>query len=174
MKGLLLAIAALAGPAQAQPQPCLTAPEAESLAAVALPEILRQTGTVCAARLPANSVLRRPSSPFLARYDAEADRAWPAAQAAIGKLSDPAAATLLQSQFARPLLSSIVAPLIVGRVALKDCGTIDRLVTLLEPLPARNVAAVIVTSLQYLRATRPPAGTKNPVAALPLCPGGDR
>jgi hypothetical protein len=106
---------------------------------------------------------------MLQRYDAEADRAWPVARAAIVKLSDPAAELMLQSQYARPLLSSIVVPMIVGRVAVKDCGTIDRLVALLEPLPPRNTAGVIVTTLQYLRDARAPAGSSNPVAGLPLC-----
>ena len=46
---------------------------------------------------------------------------------------------------------------------------IDRLVTLLAPLPPRNTAGVIVTTLHYLRDARQPAGAKNPVAALPLC-----
>lgn len=162
---LLLLAAAPTAPAR----PCLTGPEAEALAAVALPDIIRQTGATCAATLPAASLLRRTASPLLQRYDAEADRAWPAARGAIVKLSDPAASALLQSDFARPLLTSIVAPMIVGRIALNDCGTIDRLVTLLEPLPPRNVAGVIVTSLRYLRSVRPPAGGNNPVAALPLC-----
>lgn len=173
MRAALLLLAALAGPMQPQPRPCLTAPEAEALATVALPDIIRQTGTTCAARLPADSLLRRAASSMLQRYDAEADRAWPAARGAIAKLSDPTAAALLGSEYARPLLSSIVTSLIVGRIATKDCGTIDRLVTLLEPLPPRNVAGLIVTTLQYLRTAKQPAGT-NPIAGLPLCTTGAR
>lgn len=164
----------IAGTAQAAERPCLASAEAEALATVALPDIIRQAGTVCAPQLPATSLLRRPSSPLLQRYDAEADRAWPAARASIIKLSNPAANALLQSDYARPLLTSLVAPLIVGRIAVKDCSMIDRLVTLLEPLPPRNTAGVIVTFLQYLRTAKPPAGGTNPVAALPLCAGGGR
>ena len=153
-------------PASAQ-QPCLSSVEAESLAAVALPEILRQTGVVCAAQLSATSPLRRRASPLLKRYDAEADRAWPAARAAIVKLSNPTAEALLVSAYARPLLAALVAPLIVGRIAARDCDTIDRLVTLLEPLPPRNTAGVIVAALRYAKRVR--TGERNPVAALPLC-----
>lgn len=167
MKALLALLAVAAQPAE---RPCLTAPEAEALATVALPDIIRQAGIACAGQVPATSLLRRPSSAMLTRYDAEADRAWPAARAAIVKLSDPAADALLGSQFARPLLSTLVAPLIVGRIAVKDCPTLDRLMTLLEPLPPRNVAGVIVTALQYARGARAPAGVRNPVAELPLCP----
>ncbi|WP_419808205.1 hypothetical protein [Sphingomonas sp.] len=159
-----LMLATAAAPAQ---QPCLSPPEAESLAAVALPEIMRQTGTVCAAQLAAASPLRRRPNPLLQRYQAEADRAWPAARAAIVKLSNPTAEALLGSDYARPLLASLVAPLIVGRINPRDCPTIDRLVTLLEPLPPRNTAGVIVAALRYAKRAQP--GDRNPVAALPLC-----
>ncbi|WP_425229664.1 hypothetical protein [Sphingomonas sp.] len=160
-----LLLTAAAPPADA----CLTDSEAQALASAALPEILRQTGTACATRLPATSLLRRTPSPLLGRYDAEADRAWPAARAALVKLSNPTADALLGSAYARPLLASLVAPLIVGRIALRDCGTVDRLVTLLEPLPPANAAGVIVTALRYA-AAQPSPGARNPVATLPLCP----
>lgn len=163
MKLLLLA-AVLVQPA---PRPCLTTAEAEALAIVALPDILRQTGVRCAAQLPANSVLRRADGPLLARYAAEADRAWPAARAALVKVTDPAVAGLLDSELARPLLSTLVTPQIVGRIALKDCRTIDRLVLQLEPLPPRNVAGVVVTALQHAAANRRPGDT---TPQLPLCP----
>lgn len=166
MKALMLA-AALASPAP--PRPCLSQSEAEAVALVALPEIIRQTGVACAAELPATSLLRRERSPMLVRYDAEAARAWPAARGAVVKLSGPSADALLGSDLARPLLTTLIAPLIVGRVAAKDCGTIDRLVTALEPLPPRNTASVIVTTLQYLQAQKPKAAA-NPAASLPLCP----
>ena len=162
MKVLLLA-AALASPAP--PRPCLTSAEAEAVALVAMPEIIRQTGVACAAQLPATSLVRRTQSPLLQRYDAEADRAWPGARAAIVKVTDAQAAALLGSDYARPLLTTLIAPLIVGRVAAKDCGTIDQLVMSLEPLPPRNVAGVVVTAIRYLQAR----GERN-VAALPLCP----
>ena len=165
MKVLLLLLAA-ANPATVA-RPCLTPPEAEAIALVALPELVRQTGVTCAAQLPATSLVRRTASPMLQRYDAEAERAWRAARAAIVKLSDPAAESLLGSQFARPLLVTLIVPLLVGRIATKDCGTIDRLVTQLEPLPPRNLAGVVVTAIQYL-ATQKRAD--NPVATLPLCP----
>lgn len=154
--------AALAGPAP--PRPCLTAPEAEAVAVVAMPEVIRQTGAACAGELPATSLLRRERSAMLDRYDAEATRAWPAARGAVARLAGPGAEAMLGSELARPLLTTLIAPLIVGRVAAKDCGTIDRLVAALEPLPPRNTASVVVTALQYLSTRRPDA------ARLPLCP----
>ena len=163
-----VAIASLiASPAAAQTR-CITTPEAESMALVALPDLLRQTGTVCVGRLPAASSLRNPQSRLIARYEAEATRAWPVARGAIVKLSDPAVDAMLDSSFARPLLTSLLVPLLVGRIAPVDCGTIDRLVALLDPLPPRNTAGIIVATLQYLKA-RKAKGDRVSVPDLPLC-----
>ncbi|WP_375395837.1 hypothetical protein [uncultured Sphingomonas sp.] len=157
--------------AAAPPQPariCLTDPEAQAMVLVAMPDILRETGRLCAARLPEASPFRRADGALIGRYQSTADQAWPAARAAIVKLSDPAADILLQSDYARPLLTSIIVPLIVGRIAVRDCTTIDRLVTNLAPLPPRNIAGIVITTLQYLK--RQKAGGKAAdVPDLPLC-----
>lgn len=167
----LLAAAMLAGaaPAEAAPPPCLAPPEAEAIVAVALPDVLAETGRVCTGRLSAGSPLLHSDGPFLRRFQAEADRAWPAARSAIGKLSLDLAQPLLQSDYARPLLTSLLTPLLVGRIAVKDCGTIDRFVTELAPLPAHNVAAVVVTMLGYLRDEKA-RGKNVELPDLPLCP----
>lgn len=170
MKTALFAILALvASPAAAQ-RPCLTDAEAETLATVVLPDVIRETGRLCQARLSSRSLLRNPEGPFIARYQAAADRAWPAAQQAIVKLSDPAVTLLLASEYARPVLTSLIAPQVVGRIAVEDCPTIDRMVTLLEPLPAANTAGIIVAALradQRKRSTKPSSGSGP---ELPLCP----
>ena len=167
-----LAIVALPAPALAQ-TPCLTTAEAESIALVALPEIVQEAGRACTA-LPPTSLVRQTSGSFIAKYRLEADRAWPAARAAIAKLSDPATMLLLQSDYARPLLTSTVAPMIVGQVQPSDCPTIDRLVTLLEPLPARNTAGIVVATLQYLKAEKAKGKATVAIPDLPVCTGPRR
>lgn len=168
MKTALLAVTALlaAAPAEAQSR-CITTPEAEAMTLVALPDIIQQTGIVCSARLPATSLIRRTDSDFLARYQSAADRAWPNARAAIVKLSDPMIDSLLQSEFARPLLTAALAPLLVGRINPADCGTIDRFVTQLAPFPAEH-RGVIVTTLRYFKAEKAKGKAIN-VPDLPLC-----
>src|SRR3546814_17342951 len=69
--------------AAAAATPCVTTAEAESIALVAMPEIIRQTGQACAAVLPATALIRQTSGPSLAQYDSAANRAWPPAQAAL-------------------------------------------------------------------------------------------
>ncbi|GAA0663187.1 hypothetical protein FHT00_001285 [Sphingomonas insulae] len=167
MRALLAAVALLTSPAQAQTR-CITTPEAEAMTLVALPDIIQQTGIICATRLPASSLLRRNDSGFLAKYQDAADRAWPNARAAIVKLSDPMIDTLLQSEFARPLLTAALAPVLVGRINPADCGTIDQFVTQLAPLPPVNTAGVIVTTLRYFKAEKA-KGKAIAVPDLPLC-----
>ena len=174
MKRLLAAFALIALPGTAVAQtPCLSTAEAEAITLVAFPDIIRETGRVCTT-LPAASLIRR-SGPFLAKFQAEADRAWPAAQAAIAKLSDPRVSMLLlQSDYARPLITSLIAPMVVGRVQPSDCGTIDRMVTLLEPLPPRNVAGIVVAAVQHIKAERARGAAIAGVPDLPVCAAGAR
>ncbi|HEX8484995.1 hypothetical protein [Sphingomonas sp.] len=167
MKRLAALLAIVATPATAQTR-CVTDVEAQAFASVAMPEIIRQTGRVCATALPATSLVRRATGPFLAKYDAEANRAWPVARTAIVKLSDPAMEMLVQSEFARPLITSLLVPQLVGRIAVGDCPTIDRLIALLEPLPPRNTAGIVVATLKYLKAEKAKGRTVD-VPDLPLC-----
>lgn len=169
---ITVAASLVASPVAAQ-QRCISSSEAEAMTLVALPEIIRQTGVVCTTQLPSTSIVRRASSPLLDRYETEATRAWPTARAAIVKLSDPAVDALLGSDFARPLLTTLLVPQLVGRIAVSDCGTIDRLVTLLEPLPPRNTAGIVVATLQYLKAEKA-KGSKIEVPEIPLCPARNR
>ncbi|HEU0067092.1 MAG TPA: hypothetical protein VFQ57_07630 [Sphingomonas sp.] len=164
-----LMLSLIAAPASAQ-QSCVTDGEAQAFAAVAMPAIIRETGRVCAANLPATSLVRQPRSDMLTRYDAEADRAWPTARGAIVKLSDPMVEGLLQSDYARPLITALLVPQLVGRIAVSDCPAIDRLTTLLAPLPPRNTAGVIVEMLKYLKSEKD-KGRNVAVPDLPLCAG---
>jgi hypothetical protein len=171
VKRLFAALLLSAMPATALAQtPCLTTAEAEAITLVALPDIIRETGRVCTT-LPASSLVRRGSGPFLARYEAAADRAWPAARGAIAKLSDPRIAfLLLQSDYARPLIAPLMALQVVGRIQPSDCPTIDRIVTLLEPLPPRNTAGIVVASVQHLKAEKARGNaTVANVPDLPVC-----
>jgi hypothetical protein len=165
----LLLLAALLAGAPPAPPACLTDAEAQAAALVALPEIIHETGVVCAAQLPPTALVRQTSGAFIARYQVEADRAWPTARAAIAKLTDPTAALLLQSDYARPVLVTLLVPQLVGRIAPADCATLDHLATLLAPLPPRNTAGIVVTALAWLK-TQKAKGASVAVPDLPLCP----
>ena len=151
------------------PIPCVTAPEAEALVTSILPELVLQAGQVCSATLPPDALLRQTSGAFLNRYRAEAENAWPQAQAAISKVGGPVAQAAIGSALARPLLATLVAPLITKQLQPADCPAINRIMTLAEPLPPRNTAGMIVSILQLSDAKR----TDRRVP-LPICKPGER
>lgn len=170
MKALLAVAASVAIATPAAAAPCLSQREAETIALVALPDLILETGRVCSGVLPATSLMRRTTGAFIAKYQAAADAAWPEARASIAKLSDPSVMMLLQSDLARPAITAVVVPMLVGRVALSDCGTLDRLATLLEPLPPRNTAGVVVTALRFLKQEKAKGNaTVSAIPDLPVC-----
>ena len=169
---LSAAIATLAaGNAAAQTtaqRACVTQAEAEAVMLFVAPDLIRQTGQRCAATLPATALIRRASSPLIAKFEAESDRAWPLAKAGIGKIAGPEASQLLESDFARPMVGTLVAPLVAGNIATSDCSTIERAANLLQPLPARNVASLAILFAQA-------DAQRNPgKSGLPLCPVPNR
>ena len=147
----LLALAACANAPAQTAENCVTPAEAESLVLFVAPELIRQAGARCANALPPTALLRRTSGPFLARYEAETDAAW------------PQAIQLLDSAFAAPIVTSLIAPMVVGNIDAADCPRVERAANLAQPLPPRSVAGLIVLFAQ-VDADRP-----NPQMRLPLC-----
>jgi len=167
IRATLAAAALLSASAANATTPCVTTPEATSIALVAMPAAIRQVGQICATQLPATSLLRQPGSAFLARYQAEADRAWPTARAALARVAGPDIAPLLQSDFTRPMLVSLLAPALTDFVQPKDCADLDRIVTLAQPLPPQNAAGLIVATLKLTRDKQAQFG--NQTLDIPIC-----
>ena len=165
----LLAACLCATSVAAQQKPCVTPPEAETLALVGLPEILRETTRVCTPVLPRTAFIRSRATGLIARYQAEADRAWPAARKALAKFIDPALTPLLDSDFARPMLNTLLLSQLIGRIDTRDCATIDRMASSLQPLPPSNTAGLIVAALQYLKTQKGRNGVVRNVPDLPIC-----
>jgi len=151
-----------AAPAQAaQGAICLTRPEAESVVQVLLPDVLVAAGGVCAGYIPPQSVLRDPQGPVIMRFRADAAAAWPGARAVVQRLAPPEMAGLVNNDLLRTVLTAALAPAIAGNIKPADCPTFDRVVNLLSPLPARNIAALLV-EFNVL-------GTKNGKSPIPIC-----
>lgn len=142
------ALSATAAQAQAAVKACIAAPAAEALMLSVAPDALRRVSQLCGPALPPSAFLRRSTNAMLGRYAAEAEAAWPRAKDAIGSLMGDQAGGLLDSDMVRPLISTTVAELLAKDVKEKDCGLIDRVLMLIEPLPPRNAAALIVTLMQ--------------------------
>ncbi|OYY72268.1 hypothetical protein [Sphingomonas sp. 28-63-12] len=150
--------------------PCVTSPEAEALVAAVIPELIVNVGTICATALPPTALVRQTSGAFIDRYRAEADTAWPRGRAAIAKITGPDIASMLDNDMARPLLANLVTPMLTRGIQAGDCPAIERIVTLAQPLPPRNAAALFVSIIQLVDAKR--SDRQKP--RLPICPQGTR
>lgn len=175
--GWLGGLALLAGASAATAQsvtvtvPCVSQPEAEALIVSVAPELIADVGRICATSLPPNALLRQPGGPLIDRYRAEAELAWPQGRGAIAKVTGPDIASLLGGNLARPLLATLVTPVLTKSIEPRDCNALDRIVTLAQPLPPRNLAGLLVSVLQLVDARRIKKGGKP---TLPICQAGAR
>lgn len=161
------ATAAAAQPPARAARACLSGAQAEAVFLAVTPAAMKVAGVTCANSLPANALLRQPAGPFLDKMQAASNAAWPMAIDAVRRLAGPDLAPLLDTDVMRPMLGTLIAPLIVADLKPQDCPKVERILTLLAPLPPRNIAALGVTILQY---AQDDARRKGKTFKLPLCP----
>ena len=146
---LAVVLAALPGQAVAQSaKSCLTPPEAEALVTYALPSAVRAVTTKCSPLLPATTALAQSGPVIAARYQVDADKAWPVARLAFDKMSGLDLAKTLGEPAARGLIDAAFGAGMAEKVKPGDCSKIDRLVDILQPLPTRNMAMLITTLME--------------------------
>lgn len=158
---------------------CVTAQQASGLMLVLLPGALRAMQRVCATRLPDSALLRRMPPALLSKYETAAAGAWPRATEAIRAISGQ---SLDASQVAmvRPMLDAMAAPMLAEVIQPDICPTANRVATLLEPLPAENLAGLVVTYVELRAAekarearesgTTPAPATRSRVPDVTICP----
>lgn len=148
---LCAAALALASTAAQAAQPCLTPAEASSLTAYALPAAISGTTKRCVPSLGASAFLPKGGAELAGRYAARKAQNWPAAKAAFLKIGGKDQATTLLAGLPDPSLQQMLDAIIEGMVAqeipTERCGTIDRVIGLLAPLPAQNTAELIAVLL---------------------------
>lgn len=144
---------------------CVTPVEASGLMLVLAPDAIKAAGTVCAQALPPTALLRQTSGPFIDKYQAEANAAWPTAKSAISKIAGDRDGAI-DPEMLRPMLAIMVAPMISKGIKPADCGAIDHIMTLLAPLPPRNAAELVVTIVQ-MKGDKDKKGGKS---AFDICP----
>jgi hypothetical protein len=151
MKRVVLALATLALPISASAQVaggCLTPSEAEGLITYSLPSIIRSVSARCAATLPATAPLIQAGSVTAARYQIDADKAWPTARGAFDTLSGLKMASVIGDTATRKLLDTAIAGSLAAKLKPQDCGAIDQMIDLLQPLPAANMARLTIILMQ--------------------------
>ncbi|MEJ5975985.1 hypothetical protein WG901_05025 [Novosphingobium sp. PS1R-30] len=139
--------------AQAAEPPCLSPGEFTALAEYALPSMINGTTQRCTSTLGANAYLPRQGAQLAQRYAERRPAAWPRAKAAFLKLSptiNPQADELIRTMpdaSLQQMLDPLLAGMVSQQVPLDRCGSIDRLIGLLAPLPAQNTAELIALAV---------------------------
>lgn len=162
----------LAVPAQAVAAPCLTPAEFTAVTTYTLPSMIRGASQRCASQLGADAYLRRNGESLASRYAARRTSAWPGAKAAFLKLSAAAAGgetgnliRNLPDTSMQPMLDALMEGMVAQRLPLDRCGTIDRMIGLLSPLPPESAAELIAVAVGL--------GAKSgggKLGAISLCP----
>lgn len=161
-----LALVALAATPARAADACVPEVEAEALVLTLAPAAIASAATVCAPALPATAFLRTRTAQLSAKFAVEADRAWPQARAALKRIAGPDSSALLDSDLARPMAGAMFAPLIVKDLKPAHCPRLSKVLGLMEPLPARNAAALLVAGFEIAQTAR---RTDQPRAAFTIC-----
>lgn len=165
--------------AQAAAKPCITPAEAQALVAFLLPDALSSISDQCRPALPADAVLTRSGKLLAQRYRPDSDAAWPLAKQAFGRMSDAAIVKLLDDATLKKLVAAGIGAELAKKFKTNDCGTVDRFVTALEPLPPKNMALLLGALIEVGARASSQSGKDAPFnicpapAAAPLSPNRD-
>jgi hypothetical protein len=146
--------------AQVSAKACLSGEEAEALVTYVLPAAVRAISAHCTKTLPATAPLVQSGVVTAARYQVDADRAWPMASAAFDKVAGLPVAKMMGEKALKPLIEKTISGGVVQNLQAKDCMTADRFINILQPLPARNMAMLITALLE--------TGSPSTRAKLPI------
>lgn len=121
---------------------CLTRVEAKSIGMFILPDTIIAFREKCRSALTADAYINQPQA--AERFRAEAERRWPTARAAFGKMAgDSNVLKLIGEEATRKLLIGSVAEGVAKDVKPKSCAGIDRMLEALDPLPPANLDMLI-------------------------------
>lgn len=145
----------------AEPKPCLTDTEAQSVFLALAPDAIRSVAQKCAPSLPEAATLRGGLAAFAAPYDAAAAAAWPQALPAIAKLAGPDMKGMDLAAM-KPMIGPMIGAMAADQVKPKDCATVERAIALLAPLPPANFAGLILLAAS--------SGSKSGKGPFTICP----
>lgn len=169
--GALLAVFGLPGMAQAQTvQTCVTRAEAQNLMQFVLPDVITGMRDKCGKTLPATAYLPKSGGVLAQRYKPGAAQAWPKAKPIALRLAGDMAKLLasMPDEAMKTLAGSFVGTAVAKEVPSENCGSIDRVMEAVAPLPPENMARLMVTLMEMQGQMSKPA-TGQPPAALKIC-----
>ena len=125
---------------------CLSDAEATDMVMVVAPEALRIMREKCAAVLPADAALLQTTSPINEGFRAAGVEAWPRALPNLVRvmLANGEAVSAQERNMTRATFSAGMAGIMKDMIKPEDCGSANRLFTLMQPLPPSNIAGILM------------------------------
>ena len=139
---------ALPQTAAAQADACLTRQEVKTLVAFATPSMLDATAKKCAAALPADAFLRTGVAAMVERLRIEGRAETGAIIPVIEKLAGEKMPAGLSEETTQGLVRDVVGAEVAKDIDPKNCGAINELASALSPLPAANIASLMLAILE--------------------------
>ncbi len=167
MKPIAAAALLMTPAASPAAMPCVTQAEAADLVVVLLPTVLRAATGKCRSALPADAFLTNGGAAYLERLEGLREESWAGARRAMDKISDK---PFPEGASAQTIVSA-AEDLIRSRMKIKSrsCADVDRVVSLLAPLPPENVGALLALAGSFATNDR-----KRRALKPPICPSSGR
>jgi hypothetical protein len=175
---LALAALATATTAQAQQQACVASADLGDSVLYAMPIAFDAVSTTCSKQLKRDGFMATGGDAFIAKFRAKQDSAWPGAFRMIktfmaqeggdasGSDADMAAMiAALPEESLRPFVDGMVGQMIAGEIKPDNCGKIERVIELLDPLPADNYVGLVTFIIELADLKNPSICGANPPAA---------
>lgn len=136
----------------AQEAPCLTPAEFSALSTYALPSVITGVAERCTTALPAGAYLTRSGAQLSQRYALRKQAAWPGAKAAFLKVGGSNAEvsqlfTAMPDEALQPMVDGLISGMIGQKLPTERCASVDRLASLLAPLPPENTVELIALAV---------------------------
>jgi hypothetical protein len=167
---LVLAATALALPIQASAQECMKPNEAQALMIYAMPDVLDGVIKQCQPHLSTTGFIAKSGGDFVARYRTGSEASWPLAKIAFfkfaGKDATLSAMRGMPDSLLKGLISFGITTKATNDISSDDCGTVERLLEALAPLPPANTATVIAIAMEMGASKRSTKGKND----LSICP----
>lgn len=151
---------------------CLTPKEAQGLISFVLPDVIAGVASKCAPSLSPKSYLSTNGAELAARYRVAAAPNWPAAKQAMRKIIelDKDMMAALPDEALKGFFGAGVSTAIVKDIEPPQCSDIDRVLQVIDPLPAESMTALAGILLEFSARPKAQALQKKSNMPFTICP----
>lgn len=157
--------------AQAAAKPCINQADLSDAVVYAMPAAIDAFRAKCGPSLAANGYMRTQGAKLSGNYLAQQNATWPGARRVLmqfttskSKGSDGGMADMiasLPSDTMRPFVDALIQQEVSKKIPLKDCRQIELGVSLLSPLPPKNMGGLAAFLFQMADVKNPNICEKN-------------